>query len=317
MNKFLAVIIILFFAISCQDKESKAIDVSNINATAKVVRFDQLFYNASSENLNEVKKRFPYLFPAQNNDSIWLNKIKNEQELFQQVSNKFNNFSSEQKELEQLFKHIKHYQPSFNEPKTITLITNLDYQNKIIYADSLLLVSLDMYLGSENKVYNDFPKYLSKNYNKSRLVIDVAESIASNYLIKERNREFITAIINEGKKMFLIDSYLPNKTDFEKIGYTQNEFEWAETNEAMIWKYFIENKLLFSTKTDLNERFIANAPFSKFYIDIDKESPGRIGVYLGWQIVKAFSKNNNVTLHQLLETNANEIFKKSKYKPKK
>ncbi|MDF1518362.1 MAG: gliding motility lipoprotein GldB, partial [Lutibacter sp.] len=57
---------------------------------------------------------------------------------------------------------------------------------------------------------------------------------------------------------------------------------------------------------------------SKFYIDIDKESPGRIGVWLGWQIVSAYMTNNNdVTLQQLLQTDAEEIFNKSKYKPKK
>jgi uncharacterized protein YjaZ len=84
-----------------------------------------------------------------------------------------------------------------------------------------------------------------------------------------------------------------------------------------IWKYFIENKLLYSTDADLYTRFVANAPFSKFYIDIDKESPGKIGVWLGWQIVRSYMNNNNVTLQQLLQTSAEEIFKKSKYKPKK
>jgi uncharacterized protein YjaZ len=62
---------------------------------------------------------------------------------------------------------------------------------------------------------------------------------------------------------------------------------------------------------------MAEAPFSKFYIDIDKESPGRIGVWLGWQIVRSYMNNNEVTLQQLLQTNAEEIFNKSKYKPKK
>ena len=75
--------------------------------------------------------------------------------------------------------------------------------------------------------------------------------------------------------------------------------------------------MLYSTDSGLYDRFMANAPFSKFYIDIDKESPGRIGVLLGWQIVRSYMKNNEVTLQQLLQTDAEEIFKKSKYKPKK
>jgi uncharacterized protein YjaZ len=124
-------------------------------------------------------------------------------------------------------------------------------------------------------------------------------------------------MINEGKKLYLLDSYLPDVSDAQKIGYSNDEIEWVTLNETQIWTYFIENNLLYSTDYQLNKRFIENAPFSKFYINIDKESPGRVGVWLGWQIVRSYMNNNNVTLQQLLQTNANEIFKKSKYKPKK
>ena len=64
-------------------------------------------------------------------------------------------------------------------------------------------------------------------------------------------------------------------------------------------------------------RFISPAPFSKFYLEIDNESPGRVGAWIGWQIVRSYMKNNEVSLPQLLHTSAKEIFEKSKYKPKK
>ena len=38
---------------------------------------------------------------------------------------------------------------------------------------------------------------------------------------------------------------------------------------------------------------------------------------LGWQIVKSYMENNEVTLDQLLKTEPTTIFNKSKYKPKK
>ena len=117
--------------------------------------------------------------------------------------------------------------------------------------------------------------------------------------------------------MYQLDCYAPDASDAQKIGYSIEEIEWTVSNEMPIWKYFIENKLLYSTDSDLYTRFIADAPFSKFFIDIDKESPGKIGVWLGWQIVRSYMRNNDVTLQQLLQTNAEEIFKKSKYKPKK
>ena len=79
----------------------------------------------------------------------------------------------------------------------------------------------------------------------------------------------------------------------------------------------IENDLLYSTDTQLNKRFIENAPFSKFYLSEDTKSPGRIGQWIGWQIVRSYMVNNDVSLQDLLSMNEEEIFKNSKYKPRK
>ncbi|WP_372795062.1 gliding motility lipoprotein GldB [Lutibacter sp.] len=316
MKRLAVLAIILLSIVSCKNKEIKTVDVSNIEVTFSVDRFEQKFYEANEKTLPTVKNEYPYLFPVQN-DSIWLNKIINEAELFQKSQEVFGNFESEKLQIEDLFKHVKYYHSNFKSPKILTLITNLDYENKVVYADSLLFVSLDMYLGKESEVYKDFPIYLAQNFDKSHLVVDIAESISEHYFTPSKNRQFIDIMINEGKKMYLIDSYLPSVSDAQKMGYAIEKLDWIEANESQLWKYFIENKLLYSTDSNLYTRFIADAPFSKFYIDIDKDSPGKVGVYIGWQIVRSYMNNNEVTLQQLLQTNSEEIFKKSKYKPKK
>ncbi len=318
MNRLLIVAIVLLFSVSCKREIAKKVDVSNIKVIVSVIRFEQKFYESDETTLPPLKKEFPYLFPIQN-DSIWLNKIKDkeERELYKKSQAVFGDFENEKAQIEDLFKHVKYEHPNFNPPKIITLITNLDYQNKIVYADSLLFVSLDMYLGKNSEVYQDFPVYLSQNFDKSQLVVDMASVISDRYFTADKSRQFLDMVIGAGKKMYMIDRYLPSVSDAKKIGYNETEYEWAMNNESQIWKYFIEKKLLYSTDSGLYDRFMANAPFSKFYIDIDKESPGKIGVWLGWQIVRAYMNNNNVTLQQLLQTDAEEIFKKSKYKPKK
>jgi gliding motility-associated lipoprotein GldB len=318
MNRLLIVAIVLLFVVSCKKEIAKEVDVSNINVTISVDRFEQKFYNADETTLPSLKKEYPYLFPIQN-DSIWLNKIKDkeERELFKKSQAVFGDFENEKTQIEDLFKHVKYFHPNFEPPKIITLITNLDYQNKIVYADSLLFVSLDMYLGKNSAVYQDFPVYLSQNFDKSQLVVDMASAISDRYFTADNSRQFLDMVIDAGKKMYMIDSYLPSVSDAKKIGYNKVEYDWAMNNESQIWKYFIENEMLYSTGSGLYDRFMANAPFSKFYIDIDKESPGRVGVWLGWQIVRSYMKNNEVTLQQLVQTDAEEIFKKSKYKPKR
>ena len=83
--------------------------------------------------------------------------------------------------------------------------------------------------------------------------------------------------------------------------------DWVKTNEEGVWKYFIEKKILFSTDTNLNKRFLNNAPFSKFYLQDDNQSPGRVGVWLGWQIVRSFMQNNDVSLPELLRIDSDDL----------
>ncbi|WBX76072.1 gliding motility lipoprotein GldB [Tenacibaculum ovolyticum] len=220
-------------------------------------------------------------------------------------------------ELTSFFKHLKYYNPKFKSPKVITMLTNIDYDNRIVYADSLLLISLDAYLGKEHKFYNDYPAYVKQNNEKKRIIVDVAESIIEAHFFPSKQRSFIDKMIYKGKKMYLLDAYLPKISDKIKIGYTQVKFDWVEKNEESIWKYFIEKNLLYSTSKELDKRFLDVAPFSKFYMEQDNQSPGGIGEWVGWQIVRSYMQKNDVSLQQLLQTSEEEIFKKSKYKPKR
>ena len=229
----------------------------------------------------------------------------------------YQDFSKEEEQLTSLFKHVKYYIPKFKEPNVVTILSNIDYESRVIYADSLLLISLDVYLGKNHPFYGDYPAYIKENNTQEHIIVDVANAIIEKQLYSNTNRNFISKIIFEGKKMYLLDAYLPEISERQKIGYSEDKLNWAKANEEEVWIYFIDRKILFSTDTKLNQRFIENAPFSKFYMNQDDLSPGRIGVWMGWQIVNSFMKHNDVSLQELLKMEEEEIFKKSKYKPKK
>jgi len=319
MYKYISILLLLIVVASCSKKDKLEIDVSDIKVNLDVHRFDQSFYTANSEKLPALKGQYPYLFPAQNHDSIWLQKIqdKDEQELYVETQNVFGDFSDQKKQLEDLFKHIKYYYPNFKSPKVITLLSNVDYETKAVYADSLVLVSLDIYLGKDSKIYQGYPNYIKQNFTKDHLIVDVAKAITDVQLLFSKDRTFVSRMVQEGKKLYLLDAYLPKVNDAEKIGYTPAQIEWAAFNDEEVWKFFIQKKLLFSTEQELSRRFIDNAPFSKFYQANDNETPGRIGVWFGWQIVRAYMQNTNTSLQDMLKTKNEEIFKKSKYKPEK
>ena len=103
----------------------------------------------------------------------------------------------------------------------------------------------------------------------------------------------------------------------KKIGYTEEQLAWARDNESEMWRYFVEKEILFSTSTKLPAQFINPAPFSKFYLEIDNDSPGMVGRFLGWQIVKSYMNNSESSVQQLMSKNAEVLFNESKYKPSK
>ncbi|WP_166384377.1 gliding motility lipoprotein GldB [Polaribacter sp. 11A2H] len=310
-------VLCVFF--SCSDKKNTQIDVSTVNVDFTTKRYEVDFYNSTAKTLPALKNEFPYLFPKSFSDSLAISKIADtdEQELFAETQKLYKDISQLEVELRTLFKHVKYYNSNFKAPNVVTMISNIDYNSRVIYADSLLFISLDVYLGKTHRFYADYPKYIKENNKRENIIVDVANTMIEKQLIPFSNRSFLSKMIYEGKKLYVLDLYLPTILDQFKIGYSSEKLDWAIANEENIWKYFIEKKLLFSTETALNKRFLDNAPFSKFYLQNDNDSPGRIGVWLGWQIVKSFMQNNDVSLQELLIIDFEELFQKSNYKPKK
>lgn len=319
MRFFIMFLMVFFCFYSCKKEKSLTVDISSINGSFNLSRFDVDFYTAKHKDLLKLKAKYPYFFPESMPDSISIAKMKNkdEQELFSETQKIYKDFTDQKIKLSSLFKHIRYYNPKFKPPRVVTILSNIDYESRVIHADSLLLISLDVFLGKEHAFYNDYPKYIKQNNSKEHLIVDVAKVFIEWKLQPKVNRSFISKMIYEGKKMYLLDLYLPEVKDVIKFGTTDDKFNWALSNEEQIWSYFIQNELLFSTDTKLNSRFLETAPFSKFYMKQDDLSPGKIGVWVGWQIVRSFMKHNDVSLQELIKINETDLFSKSKYKPRK
>ena len=318
MRIFLVSCILSLMFFSCDKKSAVEKKIEALPVQIKIDRFDQVFFESSPKDLQKIKKRYPFFFPEGIPDSVWVNKINNPlwRELFAEVQKKYKKSETIEAELEKVFKHIKFHFPKTKSPKVYTVIAEMDYDNKVIYADSLVIISLEMYLGKDHKFY-EFPAYIRQNFEQRQMMPDLVASFGKSKITTEKDNTLLSQMIYHGKLLYLKDLILSSYTDDEKMGYTPKEINWCEENESYIWRYFLENELLYSNELKLNSRFIAPAPFSKFYLEIDNESPGQVGAWIGWQIVRSFVKNNDVPVAKLLEINAKELFKKSKYKPKK
>lgn len=304
---------------ACNNDDKKEEEIAQIPVELEVQRFDQKFAAAKPEDLTSLKREFPYLFPRQYPDSMWIEKMQDtiQLELDDAVAEQFPNFEATGEDLENLFRHIKYYFPETEIPKVVTLTSDVDYRNQVVWADSLLLIAVDTYLGKEHPLYVGVQDYIKKQFEKEQIVSDVVAEFGEKVIPNPVSRTFLAQMIYFGKILYLKDALIPFKSDPVKIGYTPEELEWAKSNEDQIWRYFVEGEHLYSSDSDLVTRFLYPAPFSKFYLELDNEAPARLGQFIGWQIVRQYMQKNDVSLQEMLQQDAEIIFKESKYKPKK
>ena len=311
-TKKILMILFFFVCVSCDKKVSLKDD------KIEVVRFEKLFYNSDSADLNQIKNKYPFFFPDSYPDSVWLNRLQDpiQHEIFNEITIQYDSVIFLETGLFKFFKRHKELVNKFITPKVITVNTDIDYRNKVILADSLLLIGLDNYLGPNHKFYDGIPEYIKEDSSIPSVFSDVAEKFAFANIPRIEFYTFLDKIIYYGKVLYYKDFTL-DITDRYKIGYSKAKMKWAKENEYFVWTYFIENNILFNPDNNLESRFINDSPFSRFYLEIDNESSEMIGKYIGWQIVKSYMENNDISLKNMLYKSPIDIYNNSKYKPQK
>lgn len=312
-------LILGFIFMSCDNDSKLENEIAKIETNFIVERFDKLFFEAESKDLPKLKQVYPFLFSKRVPDSVWIHRINDtlQNQLLTEVNRIHSEFESTKEELTSLFQHIKYYDKTFSTPRVITLTNDIAYRDKTIVNDSLVLIALDNYLGSEHEFYQNIPMYITANMEKKQIIPDVAEGYANKYIFQTNRKTLLDEMIYFGKLLYFKDVMIPFKTNADKIGYSEGQIKWAEANESPIWSHFIEKELLYSSDNKLFNRFIADAPFSKFYMEFDNESPGRLGQYIGWQIVNAYAETTGKDVLEIIQTEPEELFINSKFKPKK
>lgn len=315
----LSITVLLLFLISCKNELKIPKEILNVSAPISIERFDKAFYNVTPTSLDSLQGEYPFLFPMQYSQEFWLEKSRDtlQQELVSEVSKVFPNNEMLEKELQLFFKHLKFYYNEIEIPKIITLISEVDYKSRVILRKNLLLLALDCYLGENHHFYDDISLYLAQDFEKELLVVDVAMAYTNKIITKPDRRTFLSNLIMYGKRLYIARQLLPKKTVAQVFSYTPDEWQWNVDNESLIWRYFVDQELLYSSDRNLLPRFLYPAPFSKFYRAFDSQSPDRVGQFVGYQIVNAFMQNNNVSLQELKHISSETIFSQSRYKPKK
>ena len=307
-KKLFTFIFYLFFITGCSE-------IDNLSEI-EVIRFEKEFYSSKDGELDALINKYPYLFPNQFSDSVWLNKKNDsiELELYRKSSQVFSDFNFNSKKLKTIFSKAKSLE-AFKYPTIVSLINKGNFEDRVIYADSLLFVSLNFYLGSS--YYNNVPNYISERMEISHISNDIAYKISEKFVNNLEDRTLLSNMITHGKILYINKLINASEEDWIIFNTTKEKLVWAIENEFEIWSYFVEKELFYDTDLDLRSRFMSPAPYSKFNLDIDKKSPGGIGRWLGFKLVNSYMNHNQITVDQLLNIDHYTIFKNSKYKPPK
>ena len=205
--------------------------------------------------------------------------------------------------------------PDHTIPQVYTYVSGFDIRTPIKYTDSALIISLDLYLGSDFKPYSElgYPLYIINRLLPKYILADCFNEIGWTLLPESSSSTLLDAMIEQGKILYFTELMLPDESRENIITYNRAQFDWIISNEQNLWSFIIENQLLYSTEGKVLTMFMTDGPFTSGF---SEQSPSRTGHWLGWQIVRNYMKNNRVTLEQLLkDTDSQKILQQSGYKP--
>ncbi len=239
--------------------------------------------------------------------------------LFSEVERQFKDVTPIEQELTEAFRHCLYYFPEWKVPVVYSFISGGDYMNPVHLADSVMLIAFDCYLGRKNEFYvrDALPLYRINRTDPGYLLPDALDAIGTS-LFPEGvpGNNLLAQMVEAGKRLWFIDAMIPATAGYLKIGYTEEQYNWAVKNEEHVWAAIIENDLLYSTSGQVMRTFLSDGPFTA---EFSKESPPRLGEYIGWRIVGQYMQEHpEVSLRALMqEQDAQKILTQSRYKPSK
>ena len=329
--------LIIIISSSCRGRNTP--DVSGIKVPLQLQRFDKDFFsintNHADQSLQQLQQKYPSFLrdfvynilalPSQPDSTRAVEQqvkafISSYKPLKDSADKIFTNLQTTEKEVRKGLQFVKHYFPSYKLPtQLITFIGPINSYGNILTTDALA-VGLQLYMGKNFSLYQSeagqemYPAYISRRFEKEYIPVNCIKTIVDD-IFPDNNagRPLVEQMVQAGKRLYMLDQLLPETADTLKTGYTQKQLEGCYANEGTIWSFFVQNDLLYVSDPSLIKDYMNDAPQTQAF---GKESPGFIGQFCGWQIVKKWmAKNEKVSLEDLLKTDPKIIFQQAKYKP--
>ena len=339
---FLSLGIVLIF--SCSSKNKLEINPPELSQPLIIKRFDKELLEADIYNLKSLNdkwiREYGILYSSFVNQMInaglpqdpmityRLEKFLTDSTIIK-IKNRLNevygDFSNYEKNLSLSFSYYSYYYPDSKSPVIIPFYSNFNAKS-FPYQDTLG-VGLDMFLGRNEPIVNYlapdlYPQYLKQDMDPEYLVTETMKSwIYANHSRPQEyanstmygiREDFLSSLIYHGKMMLLLEAITPFSKVQTRFAFTDQEIDWCNKNEKFIYQNLIEFELLYSKNIKEIKSYINPGSFTP---GLPQDSPGGIGKWIGYKMVKNYFENSEITLQQLSkkENDAREILRM--YKP--
>ena len=336
MKKLLFIVACICTLASCQPKRTYWPKESDLEQqTVEIVRFDNALLNVHetsiAEDIRVLYDEFPVFMPLWVedilgiptadttyletalpeflNDTLYGFKQTNarEQELFADITDI-------QKAVSKAFMRIKYLYPDIEIPSFYLFVSG--FQTPIYFNDDLIGIGADMYLGSDYEYYNRVVyDYQKQTMRPECIPVDIISAYLFRYLpYTSTKSRLLDQMLYRGKIMYLTAQIFDNLTGYEVMGWKKEQWEWCVKNERAIWHLVMDKRDLFKTESLVLTSYLNDGPFTS---EVSQDSPGRLGIWLGWRIAESYMEHNDtVTLQDLMaEPDAQKILEESYYKP--
>jgi len=337
MKKNLLILFTLVIILSCNNK-STGPDVSDIKIDVKLERFEKSFFNTDTNNitvgLSQVRSEFPEFYPdfmqnilgvsGDNKDTSTLSVTKQFLSSYwsfaADLEKKFSSTTDLENKVKHGFQFAKYYFPNYQIPKLITYVGPLDAPG-VAMTRNYIAIGLQQFAGKDFQGYNTaevqqmFPGYITRRFDPQYIPVNCMKAVVDDlFADKSTGKPLIEQMIEKGKQWWLLDKLMPGAADSLKTGYTQKQLDWCRANEGLIWNYFVTNENLEAIEPNVIQNYIGEAPTTQGMPEV---SPGNIGPWVGWQIIKKFAeKNSSLKPAEIMTTPARKVLEEAKYKPK-
>ena len=337
MRLIAACLFLTVFISSCNSGDNIP-DVSNIKIELSTQRFEKELFSLDTANFNtqldQLQAKYPAFGenfittilgadPKWSPDSIaayvhgFVKAFRNVYDSSQVI---FRDFTPYEKDIKQGLQFLKYYYPNYKVPKKIvTYIGPLDGFGDIL-ADDAIIVGLHHHMGKNYALYKTgmvqetYPDYITNHFEPGYIAVNCMKNIVLDmYPEKMEDKPLIQQMVEKGKRLFMLSKLLPRTEEYKLIGYTKEQLADTYDHERAVWDLFVQNNFLQTIDNNIIKNYIGEGPKTQ---ELGEGSPGNIGSFAGWQIVKKYmQKNAKLSLPQLMAMDAETIFQEAKYKP--